>query len=91
VTSTNDLVTAINTIAGQIISCTFALQMPPDRPDDVSIEVNGTDIPRDKNHMNGWDYGPGNSSIQFYGSYCQQLQMGSVMDVKAIFGCVPVS
>jgi hypothetical protein len=91
VTSTSDLVTAINTIAGQIISCNFALQMAPPMPTYVSVQINGMDVPRDTTHMNGWDYGPGNLSIQFYGSVCTQLQGGNVMDVKAIFGCTPVS
>src|SRR6185436_9303120 len=74
VTSTADLVTSINTIAGQIISCNFALSMVPPKLDYVSVEVNNATVPRDTNHMNGWDYGPGNLSIQFYGSYCTQLQ-----------------
>jgi hypothetical protein len=90
VTSSADLVNTINTIAGQIISCSFALQMAPDHLDYVSVEVDGVDIPRDTNHQNGWDYGPNNLSIQFYGSYCTQLQTGGVMNVKAVFGCSPV-
>jgi von Willebrand factor type A domain len=90
VTSTTDLVNAVNTIAGQIISCSFALQMAPTSPQNTTVEVNGSTVPHDANHMNGWDYGPGNLSIQFYGPYCTQLQGGSVMDVKAVFGCMPV-
>jgi von Willebrand factor type A domain len=87
VTSTADLVNAINAIAGQIVSCNFALQMAPARPDQVSVEVNGNPVPHDASHSSGWDYGPGNLSIQFYGSSCTMLQAGNVTDVKAIFGC----
>ena len=37
-----------------------------------------------------WDFGPGNLSIVFYGSFCDQLQMGMIQNVHAIFGCPPV-
>jgi len=91
VANQNDLVTAINTIAGQIISCSFAMQQAPPNPDFVEIDVNNSKVPRDPMHMDGWDFGPGDLSIQFYGSYCMNLQSGSVMNVQAIFQCQPVS
>ncbi len=91
ITNQADLVTAINTIAGQIISCSFALQMAPSNPDFVSIEVNRATVPNDTTQMNGWDYGPADMSIQFYGSWCTMLQAGNVTDVQAIFECGPVS
>src|SRR5262249_10089846 len=90
VTSQQQLVSVINAIAGQIISCSFDLPMRPPDPDLVSITANGQMVPRDPSHMNGWDYGPGMMSIQFYGSYCQNLQSGMIMNVMAIFGCPPI-
>jgi hypothetical protein len=91
VSSATDLVMAINAIAGQIVSCSFALQMAPPRPDLVSVRAGNQAVPRDTSHMNGWDFGPGNLSIQFYGSWCTMLQGGAINDVHAIFGCPPVS
>jgi hypothetical protein len=41
--------------------------------------------------MNGWDYGPGNLSIIFYGQACADLQKGVVTSVSAIYGCPGVS
>ena len=38
----------------------------------------------------GWDFGPGNMSIVFYGSACDKLQMGGITMVKAIFSWPPV-
>ena len=90
VTNQQDLVTTINMIAGQIVSCSFMLQMVPPYPDQVSITANGQTVPRDPTHMNGWDYGPGMNSIQFYGPWCTNLQSGMVMNVMAIFGCPPI-
>ena len=91
VTSTMDLVNTVNAIAGQIISCSFALQSAPPNPDFVGVELGGSMVPRDTTHMNGWDFGPGNMSIQFYGAACTSLQSGGATNVQAIFGCGPIS
>jgi hypothetical protein len=90
VTSQADFVSAINSIAGQIISCTFSLRMPPSRPDLVVVTVSGRTVPRDPSHANGWDFGANNLSITFYGGACTTLQSGSATDVHAIFGCPPI-
>jgi hypothetical protein len=86
-----DLVMTINTIAGQIISCSFPLSMAPPHPDYVGVEANMTSVPHDPTHANGWDFGPNDTSIQLYGTWCNQLQNGTITNVQAIFGCGPVS
>jgi hypothetical protein len=90
VTTTADLVNALNKIATQVVSCSFALQQVPNNPDLVEIQGNGMTIPRDKTHMNGWDYGPGNMSINFYGTACDGLQKGTITNVAAVYGCPPI-
>jgi hypothetical protein len=89
VNTTSDLVNVLNKIAGQIISCSYALQMAPANPDYVEIDGNGMKIPRDPTHMNGWDFGPGNLSINFYGPACDNLQKGITTMIQAVFGCPP--
>jgi hypothetical protein len=91
VNTTTDLVTALGKIAGQIVSCSYALQMAPANPNYVEIDDNnGNKIPRDTTHMNGWDYGPNDLSIIFYGMACDNLQKGVTTSIQAIFGCPPV-
>jgi hypothetical protein len=90
VTNQQDLVNVINAIAGQIISCNLQLPMRPPYPDQVTVTANGQTVPRDTTHMNGWDFGPGDTSIQFYGSYCNMLQSGGISSVQAIYGCPPI-
>jgi len=91
VNTTTDLVNALNKIAGQIVSCQYALQMAPANPNYVEIDDNnGMKIPHDTTHMNGWDYGPGDLSIIFYGPACDNLQKGVTTSIQAIFGCPPV-
>ncbi|HVR62633.1 MAG TPA: hypothetical protein VMU50_12090, partial [Polyangia bacterium] len=83
----NDLVAALGTIGGQIASCTFGFgQRPPD-PDNIAVSAGGMKIPKDPAHASGWDYGPGQMSINLYGSYCDKAKDKSLGDVQAIFGC----
>jgi hypothetical protein len=87
--SSADVVAALATIQGNVNSCVFNLaQVPPD-PTNIAIRAGGgtTKIPKDTTHANGWDYGPGMRSVQLYGSYCDQVVAGTLMDVQAIFGC----
>jgi hypothetical protein len=91
VSSQTDLVNAINTIAGQIVTCSFPLQSAPQYPEYVSMEIDTFSVPRDPTHSDGWDFGPNNESVQFFGSYCNRLQTTNVQQVKAIFGCGPVA
>ncbi|MFI5288530.1 MAG: VWA domain-containing protein [Polyangia bacterium] len=91
VSSTQDLVNVLNTVAGQIVSCSYALQMAPQNPDLVSIQSNGMTVPHDTTHMDGWDYGPNDLSIIFYGQACKDLQQGITTSVSAVYACPPVS
>ncbi|MDB4965816.1 MAG: hypothetical protein JWN44_1505 [Myxococcales bacterium] len=88
--TSTDLVNVLNKVTGQLVSCSYALQKAPANPDLVEIDGNGMIIPRDKTHMNGWDYGPNNLSINFYGMACDALQKGVITMVTAIYGCPPI-
>lgn len=91
VSSTSDLEMVLKNVAGQIVSCSYALQQVPTNPDLVTIQDNnGMTIPRDPTHMNGWDYGPGNMSINFYGAACDALQSGVTSSITAVYGCPPI-
>jgi hypothetical protein len=91
VTSQAALEKSLSSIATGLVSCTYQLQMPPANPDLVEIDGNGVKIPRDPTHMNGWDFGPGNMSIIFYGQACDNLQKGVTTSISAVYGCPPIS
>jgi hypothetical protein len=91
VTSQAALESVLKSVTGQIVSCSYALQTAPANPDLVEIQEDGATIPRDKSHMNGWDFGPNDLSINFYGTACSNLQNGSVSNVAASYGCPPIS
>jgi hypothetical protein len=87
VSSTGDLITVLETIGGLIGRCSFGFdRMPPD-PTNIAVLGDGTKIPKDATHMNGWDYGTNMTSIQIYGKWCDDAKSGKLKDVKAIFGC----
>lgn len=87
VASRDEVVRALETITGQITTCSFALASPPPAPNDVAADVDGKRIPRDPTNMNGWNYGPENRSIAFHGPICEQLKSGAAKNVQFIFGC----
>lgn len=82
-----DLVAALSQIAGQIVSCTFNLGKVPPSPHDVAVDVSGMRVPHDTTRMNGWEYGTGMTSIELFGSYCENIKNGELKDVQFIFGC----
>ena len=89
--SQTDLVNAVNTIAGEIVSWSFALGSPP--PTDLSlvdVNLNGAQVSRDTTHSNGWDFGANNASIVFFGAACTSLQASSTTAVQAVYRCPPI-
>lgn len=81
--------TVLQAIAGGIIqpSCSFALQSLPPEPDNVTVTVNGSAVPRSASHANGWDYAPNAQTITFFGSYCTMIENGANTDVSFVYGC----
>ena len=87
VSSSEDLVTALGKIGGQITSCTFGLGAKPPDTTNVAVNADGKRVPRDTTHTDGWDYGPGMLSIQLYGSWCDKAMANTITNVQALFGC----
>jgi hypothetical protein len=88
VSSTADLVSALGAIAKKIASgCSFPLGKVPPAPDNIGIYADGTKIPRDPAHANGWDYNPGMTAVTIYGPTCDALMAGQVKTVQAFIGC----
>jgi hypothetical protein len=88
-TNAAELTAALDLIAGGIIppSCSYQLQSQPPVPNDVTVSLNGVPVPRSSTHTNGWDYYPNQSTITFYGTFCQALMDGAVTSVSFEFGC----
>ncbi|MEJ7732710.1 MAG: hypothetical protein WKG00_26355 [Polyangiaceae bacterium] len=59
--------------------------------DAVNVTVtdgNGTKtIAKDTSHFDGWDYLPGNESLQLYGAACETLKNDPQIKVEVVVGC----
>jgi hypothetical protein len=87
VSSRDELVAALESITGQIASCTFPLQPPPPMPDNVAVEIDGRRVQRDPTQMNGWNYGPDNRTVVLFGAVCEDLKAGAAKNVQILYGC----
>jgi hypothetical protein len=87
-----ELMDALQSIAGQVVSCTIPFTEAPEHPNFVEIEIGGMQIPRvqDCATENGWVFtnpqGP-YEAIQLCGTACDLL--AEVRELDAIFECPP--
>jgi hypothetical protein len=85
--SRGDLVAALQSITGQIYACTFRLDKMPPAPDNVTVEIDGVRVPRDRDHAEGWDYGDDARSLLLHGQACERLKAGQPHEVQVLYGC----
>jgi len=84
----DELVTALDTITGQVASCTFDLTAQPPDPTNIAVHVGTGKAPQDTSKTDGWDYSsPDYMQITVYGSYCDQIKASNASTVNFVFGC----
>jgi hypothetical protein len=92
VSSTADLVTALHAIVGVAATCQFDLGAAPNSMTSTNyIDVfgDGTLIPQDPSHANGWDYTDAtHNAIQVYGPTCDAITAGTIMNLTVTFRCI---
>jgi hypothetical protein len=92
VTDTASLVNALNAILGRVASCKFDIGNAPNSMTNVNfIDVygDGTKIPQDTTHANGWDYtNTTHTSIEVYGPTCNAITAGTITNVTVTFRCI---
>jgi hypothetical protein len=76
-------------IGGKVIGCNMLLDQLPEYPNYLWVFFDEVPIPRDRDHRLGWDYDPNRNTIDFYGSFCDELRSGSVTKVDVLMGCRP--
>jgi len=86
---------ALNAIRGQVVSCTFPLDVNPEAgtldPTKVNVTVDGTTVPQSA--TNGWSYNnPSDpTSIVFNGTACTNLKNDASAVVEIVLGCATVT
>ncbi len=87
--------TAINAIRGQVVSCTFPLNVNPEAgtldPTKVNVTVDGNTVPQSS--TNGWSYNnPSDpTAIVFNGTACTNLKNDATASVQIVLGCATVT
>jgi hypothetical protein len=87
VASTNDLVSILTAIGGQIATCTFTLGKAPPDPTNIAVYGDMVRLQQDKTHAMGWDYGAGMTSVELFGTTCDAVKAKQIKTVQAVFGC----
>jgi hypothetical protein len=91
VTDTASLVAALQTILGRVGSCQFEVGAAPNSMtsnDLIDVFGDGTAIPRDTTHTDGWDYSnAAHTAIEVFGPRCDAVKAGTTMNVTVTFRC----
>lgn len=75
VQSESDLTSALGTIRDSVAKCTYLTPSAPTDPNAITIQINGVSVPRDTNHLNGWDWIDQKfGELAFFGSACTNAQ-----------------
>jgi hypothetical protein len=89
VSSAAELAAALHALIDVTPDCIFALPIAPAGGDyRFGIVVNGTEIPRDTTHVNGWDLTDASqTAIEIYGPICDAVKAGQVTSVQVVIKC----
>lgn len=72
------------------LSCVIPLRDAPPGRDVTNVTFNGLVVPRDTEHMSGWDAlaTPTSTNIELYGSWCDQLTASRHFEVNVFYTCM---
>jgi len=89
--STADLVTALNQLVGIARTCRLPVAPPAGHSRDaIEVLADGTAIPHDPTHANGWDYSdPAHTGVDLYGAACTSAMTGATVRLSIVFQCPP--
>ena len=77
---------ALQSIAANVATCTFALgSAPPD--EDMYVFFNDEPGGVDEDATDGYTYDASTNSITFHGAACESIKEGTVADIDVVFGC----
>ena len=82
-----DVDAALQAITRAVTTCTFPLVTRPLDPEFVSVTVGPRLVPRDLDHVDGWDYIQNGTGIEIYGPSCDALKTGTAANAGIHFGC----
>ncbi|MEI8257838.1 MAG: vWA domain-containing protein [Deltaproteobacteria bacterium] len=90
-TSRDTLTRTLESITSGLVDCRFRLDAPPEDHTLVDVRLDGTSLPYDPTHQNGWDWSDTTyTEVVFYGATCTRVEDPSGgQQLSAAFGCPP--
>jgi Mg-chelatase subunit ChlD len=84
----DELVSAVQKIAGSVGTCLFPLNAKPPNPDHVGVTIGDHRVAHDANDVDGWNYVDSDmQAIKLFGAACDEVMSRGVDTVKVVFGC----
>jgi len=86
--SQTELAQALAAIVRASTGCDFALTQTPPDATKLFVGINGQIVPRDTNHLSGWDYTQATNRVTLYGPACDAVaQANGTATIDIVFGC----
>jgi hypothetical protein len=82
------VVEAFRVVQKSVVECRRSMASRPDDPDSVQVKIAGADIPRDRSHLNGWDWASADfGQIDFFGAACATLGDSRATATATVLSC----
>jgi len=82
------VVEAFRTVQRSVVACRRFMPTRPDDPDAVSVEVSSARVPRDRAHIDGWDWASVDyGQIDFFGAACDRLIASGAEPIGVVTSC----
>jgi hypothetical protein len=85
--SADDLIEALDTIAGAVATCEFRLEGEVPDPSEIYVYFNDDPAGVGSDPADGWTYDPATGRITFHGASCDRIMSGEVDDIDVVYGC----
>jgi Mg-chelatase subunit ChlD len=84
----DELVSAMQRIAGSVSTCLFPLGSKPPDPDHVGVLVGTQAVHKDTSGKDGWNFVDAQfSGVELFGPACAAVMSGTAEPVNVVFGC----
>lgn len=78
---------ALETIADEVASCEYRIDMPPPDPMDLYVYFDDDPAGVANDATDGWTFDAASGTLRFHGAACAAIRAGTVTDIDVVFGC----
>lgn len=79
---------AFRTVQKSVVQCRLSLPSRPDDPSALVVQIDGTVVPRDPKHREGWDWASTDfGQLDFFGSACERVGNPGANPMAIVAAC----